>query len=400
MSDERNPNDQEPTPSESKSEPTTGSNPNAVAGKSAVDSDSGSAGKKTDPIRRITAVVLAVCLVILIWYVVSDRLTPYTDQARVVALVVPIVPQVSGYLTEVNVRLHSVVNESDLLFQIDKRLYELAVRSAEANLDRAAQQVGVRTATVKSAAARLGVSKAQLDRAQRNYNRTQQVLENNPGALSQADWDRAETSLAQAVERVASAEADLETAKEQLGAVGPDNPDLRAAIVALEQAQLNLAFSTILAPSRGVIESFNVDVGHFAQAGQPLATFISTHDLWIQADMRENNISNIEVGNRVEFVLDIAPGRVFEGEIRSVGYGVGSENAVNRGELQTVSSSQGWLRDPQRFPVIVGFKTDDMVDLLRIGGQADVVVYTGDHPILNAISWFNLRVRGLLSYVR
>ncbi|UCH84427.1 MAG: HlyD family secretion protein [Candidatus Latescibacterota bacterium] len=401
MSDERNSNNQEPTPSESKSEPASDGKPDpGGGGKSAGESTSKSAGKKTDPIRRITAIVLAVCLVILIWYVLSDRLTPHTDQAKVVALVVPIVPQVSGYLTEVDVRLHSVVNADDRLFQIDKRPYELAVRSAEANLDRAAQQVGARTATVKSAAARLGVAKAQLDRAQRNYNRTQQVLENNPGALSQADWDRAETSLAQAVERVASSEADLETAKEQLGAVGPDNPDLRSAIVALEQAQLDLAFSTIYAPSRGVIESFNVDVGHYAQAGQPLATFISTHDVWIQADMRENNISNIKVGNRVEFVLDVAPGRVFRGEVRSVGYGVGSQNPTNRGQLQTVTSSKGWLRDPQRFPVIIGFETDETARLLRIGGQADVVVYTGNYHILNAISWVNLRVRGILSYVR
>jgi len=389
MSDVRKSADTSPPPSD----------PNA-GGKPADDPKTGAAATKKDPIRKITAIVLAVCLIVLVWYVLSDRLTPYTDQAKVVALVVPIVPQVSGYLTEVDVRLHSVVSEGDRLFQIDKRLYELAVRSAEANLDRAAQQVGARTATVKSATARLGVAKAQLDRAQRNYNRTQQVLENNPGALSQADWDRAETSLAQAVERVASSEADLESAKEQLGAVGPDNPDLRAAIVALEQAQLNLAFSTIQAPSRGAIESFNVDVGHFAQAGQPLATFISTHDAWIQANMRENNISNVKAGDRVEFVLDVAPGRVFRGEVRSVGYGVGSQNPANRGQLQTVTSSKGWLRDPQRFPVIIGFKDEDVTGLLRIGGQADVIIYTGNNLILNSIGMINLRIRGLLSYVR
>ena len=62
---------------------------------------------------------------------------------------------------------------------------------------------------------------AQLDRAQRSYNRTQVILEKNPGALSQADVDRTETSLAQAVERLSAAEADLDKAKEQLGITGP-----------------------------------------------------------------------------------------------------------------------------------------------------------------------------------
>ena len=396
MSDERDSAQQSSSPPE----PVSGAKSDPGGGESNNDSNSGATAKKKDPIRRITIIVLGVCLVILVWYVLSDRVTPHSDQAKVVALVVPVVPQVAGYVTEVNVRLHSVVKEGDALFQIDRRPYELAVRSAEANLDRAAQQVGARTATVKSAAARLGVARAQLDRAQRNYDRTQKVLEDNPGALSQADWDRAETGLAQAVERLASSEADLETAKEQLGAVGPDNPDLRAAVVALEQAQLNLAFTTLYAPSRGVIESFNIDVGHYAQAGQPLATFISTHDAWIQADMRENNISNIEAGDRAEFVLDVAPGRVFRGTVRSVGYGVGSQSGTTRGELQTVSSSKGWLRDPQRFPVIIGFEDPEVEGRLRAGGQVDVIVYTGDHPILNAIAWVNLRVRGLLSYVR
>jgi multidrug resistance efflux pump len=353
-----------------------------------------------DPIRRVTRIVLIVCTVIFMWYLFADRLTPYTDQARVTGLVVPIVPRVSGYLTEVNVRLHSVVNQDDVMFVIDQRTYKLAVQSAEANLDNAAQQVGALTATVKSAAGRVGVAKAQLDRAQRNYNRTQAILDKNPGALSQADRDRAETSLAQAVERVSSAEADLDKAKEQLGITGPENPQLRAAVAALEQAQLDLAFTTLHAPTHGAIESFNIDVGHYAVSGQPLATFVSTSDVWIQADMRENNISRVDIGDRVEFVLDVVPGRGFKGEVRSVGFGVSTAGGTNRGNLPTVQSSQGWLRDPQRFPVIIGFELGTASGLLRSGGQADVIIYTGGNSILNLIGKLHLRIRSLLSYVR
>jgi multidrug resistance efflux pump len=353
-----------------------------------------------DPIRKITRIVLAVCVLFFIWYVLADRLTPFTDQARVHALVTPIVPQVSGYLTEVNVRLHSIVEDNELMFQIDRRLYVLAVRSAEANLDLTAQTVGAQTATVKTATAQVGMARAQLDRAQRNFNRTRDILDINPGALSQADKDRAETSLDQAIERVASAEAELQRAKEQLGVEGPENPQLRAAVAALEQAQLNLAFSSLRATGRGAIESFNVDLGFYAQAGQPLATFVANHGMWIQADMRENNISNIEVGDPVEFVLDVAPGRIFSGKVRSVGYGVGTSDKIDRGNLPTVSGQQGWLREPQRFPVIVAFDPGETVGLLRSGGQVDVTVYTGGRPILNAIAKLRLRLRSLTSYVR
>jgi len=353
-----------------------------------------------DPIRRVTQIVLIVCAITFAWYLVADRLTPYTDQARVTSLIVPVVPRVSGYLTEVNVHLHSVVNEGAVLFQIDSRPYEIAVQSAEAHFDDTAQQVGALTATVKAAAARLGVAKAQLDRSQRNYDRVQKIVSRSPGALSQADRDRAETGLAQAVENVSSSEADLDKAKQDLGITGPENALLRAAVASLEQAQLDLAFTTLYAPTRGAIESFNVDVGYYAAVGQPLATFVSTTDVWIQANMRENNISRTKAGDKVEFVLDVAPGRVFHGTVRSVGYGVSTNGAPNKGALPTVQGSQGWLRDPQRFPVIIGFEPGTAAGLLRAGGQADVVVYTGGNRFLNLIAGIQIRIRSLLSYVR
>ena len=356
--------------------------------------------KRMDPARRITLIVLAIVAVVFIWYVVSDRITPYTAQARVQGLVVPIMPQVSGYLTEVNVRLHDVVAPGDTLMQLDRRQYELAVRNAEASLDAAKQQVGALTATVRSSEGRLGVARAQLDRAQRNFDRVRAVQEQNPGALSQADIDRAETSLAQGVERVSSAEADLDRAIQQLGETGPNNPTLRAAQVALEKARLDLAFTTLRAPSRGGIESFRLDVGQFAAAGQPLAMFVSTHDVWIQADMRENNISNIKPGDRVEFTLDVAPGRIFHGTVSSVGYGVDKSGGASPGALPTVEGASGWLRDPQRFPVVVRFDVDETQGLLRVGGQVDVIVYTGNNLILNGIGKLRIRLSSLLSYVR
>ena len=358
------------------------------------------APNKKAPVRRITQVVLIVCVIMFVWYIRADRMTPYTDQATIRSVIVPLVPQVAGYLTKVNVRLHSVVNDGDILFQIDHRKYEIAVEKAEADVDRATQDMGARGATVKSATARVGVARAQLDRAQRNYDRTKRILDDNPGALSQADWDRTETSLAQAVERVASAEADLDKAKEQLGTFGPENPQLRAALKALQQAQLDLEFSTVRAPADGVIESFNIDLGFYAAAGQPLATFISSHDIWIQADMRENNLAHIESGDPVEFVLDVAPGRVFTGEVRSVGYGVQTTSGTTRGDLPKISSQQGWLRDPQRFPVIITAEGQEVRGLIRVGGQVDVIVYAGGDPLLKLIGRLQIRLRSWISYVR
>ena len=107
----------------------------------------------------------------------------------------------------------------------------------------------------------------------------------------------------------------------------------------------------------------------------------------------------MNIGNEVEFILDIAPGRVFKGKIRSMGFGVAT-NETNKGGLPTISQKKGWLQDPQRFPVIISSNEKDALDLYRLGGQVDVVVYTGDNFILNSIAAFKIRLMSNLSYVR
>ncbi len=350
-------------------------------------------------IKKVTIVVLLISLLFFIWYVAADRYTPYTDQGRIQGLITPVSPRVSGFITDVRIQLHTTVKSGDTLFQLDRRPFEIAVSKAEAGIDNATQSIAASSASVKSAAGRLGVAKAQLDRAERNWNRVQQVMKENEGALSAADKDQSETAYLQAVEQVASAEASLERAQQHLGIDGPENPKIRTAVQTLEQAQLDLEFSTIVATTDGFIESFDIDVGYYASAGQPLTTLISSSDVWIQANLKENNLSNMSLGDEVEFILDIAPGRVFKGKVRSMGFGV-STNETNKGGLPTISQKKGWLQDPQRFPVIISSDQQDIVNLYRLGGQVDVVVYTGNNFILNSIAAFKIRLMSYLSFVR
>jgi len=356
--------------------------------------------KEKSSIKKITFFVLSITFLFFVLYVLSDRHTPYTDQARVEGLITPITPKVSGFVTKIKVHLHSQVKTGDTLFQLDKRPFEIAIAQAEANIDNTTQSIAASSASVKSSAGKLGVAKAQLDRAQRNWNRVKKVMLENEGALSESDKDQSETALLQAVEQVASAEASLERAKQSLGDSGPDNPKIRTAIKKLEKAQLDLAFSTIIAPTDGVVESFNIDLGYYAAAGQPLATLISHTDIWIQANMKENNLSRMELGDEVEFTFDIAPGKIFKGTVKSMGFGV-SVNETNKGGLPTISSKKGWLQDPQRFPVIINITNNvELKNILRLGGQVDVVVYTGNNFVLNTFASIRIRLMSWMSYVR
>jgi multidrug resistance efflux pump len=358
------------------------------------------ASPKKSPIKLITRIVVLIAAFFFVWYVLSERHTPYTDQGRVKGLITPVTPRVSGNVTKINVRLHQKVKKGDTLFELDKQPFLIAIAKAEANIDNTSQSVSASGSSVKSAKGKLGVANAQLERTKRNWARVKKVMKENSGALSENDVDQSETALLQATEQVASSEANLERAKQSLGVSGPDNPKIRASRNDLEQAKLNFEFATITAPTDGVIESFNIDLGYYAATGQPLTTLISNSDIWIQANLKENNLSLMHVGDPVKFTFDIAPGKIFEGKIRSMGFGVATDE-TNKGGLPSIQSKSGWLRDPQRFPVIIAIQnTGAIAPIYRLGGQVDVVVFTGDSSILNAIASFRIKLNAWLSYVR
>ena len=128
-------------------------------------------------------------------------------------------------------------------------------------------------------------------------------------------------------------------------------------------------------------------------------TFISTKDVWVQADMRENSLGHIQQGNPVEIVLDSAPGRIFKGEVMSVGYGVSDNSSSAMGSLTSVQISSGWLRQAQHFPVLIRFTDDSAKGFRRAGGQANTIVYTGDRPILNTFGRLWIRLISFLSHI-
>ena len=356
-------------------------------------------GKNPDPVRRITRIVLGVCIILFVWHLVSDRFTPSTDQARVRGFVVPIAPKVSGTIKQIKVNINQVVKKDDVLFKIDPKDYEIAVQAAQAALDSTGQTIGVETAEIQAAAAGVGDENAQFIKAQQDFERLQRIAKVDPGAVSKASLDSAQAAMAQAKSRLDGAEADLEKARQQLGKSGQDNPKIRAAVAALEKARMDLARTTIYAPSDGYIINLQVDIGHYAKAGQPLVTFVSDTAVWIQADMRENAIGNIKEGNPVDIVLDIAPGRIFKGRVLSIGAGVDKGQGGYLGSLPSIKGTGGWLRDAQRFPLIIQFADNEAQGLRLLGGQADVMVYTGNNFILNALGWVWIRILSIFSYV-
>ncbi len=352
-----------------------------------------------DPVRKWTLIVLGACVVLMFWYIAADRITPYTNQARVHALVVPVAAEVSGTVTSVSVSNNEFVSAGQELFAVDRNRYQLAVETAQANLQSARQATGVSTANVDAARASVDAARAGMIRAEQDAVRLRRIKEEDPGAISDRRLEQAESAFSVAQSQLVAAEANLEKAIQDLGEAGEENSRILQAQSALQQAELDLARTTVRAPDDGLVTDVRVDKGNFASAGAPLMTFIGIDNIWIRADFTENNLGNIEPGDEVEILFDSLPGKVLSGRVRGMGFGV-SVDTTPLGSLPTIDNNRQWLRDAQRFPVDVEFRLDDREQRrgIRVGAQASVIVYTGNNWLFNFVGKVYIRIASLLTY--
>jgi multidrug resistance efflux pump len=350
-----------------------------------------------DPVRRWTLIVLGVVVVIFIYSIIADRMTPYTSQAVVQAYVVRVAPEVSGRVLELGVTDNQKVKAGELLFRIDPQPYEIALKQAEAKVDRVGQTMGANTAGVTSAEERLVEARAQRDNTVEQAKRILQLVEK--GVYAKAREDRAKAEIEGAEASVREAEAELEKAKEQLGPQGADNPELREAVAATEKAKLDLVRTKVVAPSDGVVTNLQLTLGQFVGVGQAALTFIDARDVWFSANFRENSLESITPEAPAEIVLDVFPGRVFDGKVENVGWGV-AQGAVDPATgLPKISAPMGLTRTPQRFAVRINLEQKDYLPGMRLGSQANIIVYATGNRITNFIGGLWIRLIALLTYV-
>jgi multidrug resistance efflux pump len=353
-----------------------------------------------DPSRRGIRWVGGLILVSLLWYLLADRYTPYTQQARVQALVVPVASEITGKVTHVEVRNDQMAEAGQLLFEIDKKPFEIAVERARADLESTRRQIGAGTAGIESALASVRVAQAKEVESRQDRDRLERLYRDDPGAISLRRLEVSRAGLEQAVSQVAVAQAEVERAREQEGGSSEDNAKLRSAVATLKKAELDLANTQIRARSAGLVTDLRAEVGQFAAAGNPVLTLITVDDVWVSAEFTENNLGHLKSGTPVGIVLDALPGQVFKGRVRSIGFGVSVGSATAPGTLPTVENSRDWLRPAQRFPVIIEFIPAEDVEprAMRVGGQAEVMAFPISGNPLNPLGRLFLRLMSWLSF--
>lgn len=358
-----------------------------------------------DAARSVNKGAMGVAIVIVLslsWYVLADRFTPHTSQARIEGYVVGVAPNVAGEVTQVWATNNQLVEAGQRLFEIDPSQYRIAVAKAQSDLENARNQVGAGGASVEAARAALRAARANELKAAQDASRLERLYQEDPGTISVRRLELSRAGLDEARAQVAAAEANIEGAIQQMGGDdAQDNTILATALTAVDKAELDLANTVVKAPSDGMITDLRADVGQFAGTGAPVLTLIAIHDVWINAQFTENNLGHLRVGTPVEILFDVLPGRVFQGEVRSIGVGVSSGPNQPAGSLPNIQNDRDWLRQSQRFPVVVGFDPAQDSDLrrqLRVGGQTSVIAYTEGHGVLAWVGKVYFRLLSWLSY--
>jgi multidrug resistance efflux pump len=368
----------------------------------ATEPEAAAAAPPSNPMRKVILIAVGLLVVLFVYHVLSDRYTPYTSQARVETFLTQVAPEVAGEVLEVSVRDNSVVRRGQLLFRIDPEPYEVAVRAAEAKLSVALQAAEVALADVGSAGAQLRKHQVDLSATTELGGIVTDLVDQR--ALAETQGIRARAEVARTRADVTRAQADLRRARANLGAPGRANPGVRQAQAALEQSRLDLRNTEVRAPADGIVTNLRLAPGQYVGPGQPLLSFLESGPRWISADLRENQLGNVRPGQDVIVALDIRPGKLFRGRVHSIGWGVSQGDEAPTGQLSTVPAEQGWLRDPQRFPVRILMLPDEAkeagVDGGRSGAQANVIIFTEEDSILNPVGRLWIRMIALLSYLQ
>lgn len=308
-------------------------------------------------------------VIIFAYFVVADMFLPLTPQALVTRVVTKVAPRVSGQIMSIEVKNNQVVHTGDVLFQIDPEPYKLAVEQAKIALDKVKQNNAQLDADIAASRASVKASRIVTEQKEREANRLKKLLQRS--GTSQQQYDDSQSSAIAAKANWDAAKARLQGLVVSRGSIDDEtNVNVRAARNQLNQAELNLEYTTVVAEHDGIVTNLQLEAGTFASAGSPLVALVDD-SMDIIADFREKSLRHFTDESHVYVAFDRYPGKVFSGTISSVDAGVSAGQFDADGRLAAPTSSNRWVRDAQRMRLHVQLK-DETDSKLPAGAQATV----------------------------
>lgn len=298
-----------------------------------------------------------------------------TENAYVKADIVQIAPEISGQVIEVGVRDHARVEAGGLLLRIDPEPFRLAVAKAEAELEAARTLVETARATYRETQSELGELEGRAAYLARQARRQQELAARGFAPATRMEETEHDAQVARERVNVVRQRLTrlLTTLKGDPDLPVDEHPTVHERIADRDRAALDLARTVITAPIGGTVVNMRLQRGEQVRAATPVFALVSERRPWVEANLKETTLTNVEVGQRVEVVLDIYPDVTWVGEVESISPATGAEFAI----LPPQNASGNWVKVVQRLPVRIRLREHPGEPALRAGITATVSIDTG-----------------------
>ena len=330
------------------------------------------------PSLRLTLLVLIPALIVIaafVFYLFSGRYVS-TDNAYIGAEKVLITPEVSGKVVRISVVEGQLLKPGDELLAIDPVSYRLAAQEAQAKLLRVRSDFATLKANLASVTTQADLSRQSLAAAQADFDRKTQLLSNRISTPS--DLDKSRVSLIAAKTQLELLEQQERTLRIQLlddpGLAIEKYPQFIEATVSLERTERDLYNTVLRAPISGVATQVaSIQMGRFLTAGTAVFSVISSDNVWIDANPKETDLTNVRHGQPVTITVDAFPDKEWSGAVGAISPGTGAQFAI----LPPQNAAGNWIKIVQRVPMRIEFAPGQDLRRLRAGMSATVEIDTG-----------------------
>lgn len=334
-------------------------------------------------LRRILMIggVAIVASVALVMWLIGGRYVS-TDDAYVQSAKLMVSTDVSGLVKDVDVKEGQHVTKGQVLFRLDPQPFRIALQNAKAQLAQTALTIDSMKQDYLRMKADIRSQDAQVDLAQRNYDRYAKLLKSN--AISQSTYDTARVALSSAKDKLAALQHTADTQLAKLGGSldipTKQHPQYLEAAAKVDEAKRQLDHAVVRAPFDGVVAEVDslqpgtlVISAMSAFSTTSAVGLVASHDTWVEAHMKETDLTHVHKGDPVTFTVDTYPGHTWHGHVQAVSASTGSAFSV----LPAENASGNWVKVVQRIPVKIAIDRKAGDPDLRVGMSTVVDIDTG-----------------------
>ena len=340
-----------------------------------------------------TALGVVVLGIILVLWKFSS---PSSTHLMVSRYTVPIVPQVKGPISKIVAQPNVPLRQGkDVLFEIQKDVFEFNLRQAQGALKSAETNLGLLQAAIRVAEANVRKLQASLAASEAELSAAQETQKINAGAIAKIKVKQLTEANNAAAAAVDQAIASKEQAEQALQVAGAQIVSLKAAE---DAAQFNLKQCTVYAPADGFVTQWTAREGTMTDtsSASPVGTFIDTTHTFLLATFPQNVLSNVKPGDPVEMTFKTEPGKVFTGTVQNIIEATGEGQISPSGKLL---SPVDWGSSGLCF---VRFQADEqeVVNRLALGTDGTVSIYTDKGKPFHIISKVSARINAWMYYLK